>query len=508
MKLKWMPDTINKKIGLGICSVQALITIIFILSLLALNFLPELYIFLIALALCSLLLLCSYAQYSGIKRSHIGKGISILLSLSLAMMSVYMIHITAAMHQVNGAEVKLDNMVVAVLDTDDAETLWDATTYTFGVDGSENVLWYSTTMVTEINTQLTTTIETIEYDNLSAELLALQNEEINAIIFNEAYLSIIEEQDPDLVENLRIIFEYGIELDLNLNDSLQDTEEEEDVEVEDTEEEEDVIVTESNAFAIYISGIDTYGSITTTSRSDVNIIAVVNPDTEQILLVTTPRDYYVTLPGITGDSADKLTHAGIYGIDVSMNTLGALYDIEFDYYARVNFSSLVGMVNALGGISVYSSSSFWISANGSNYHVLTGYNDLTGAQALAFVRERYAVSGGDFQRGINQQELIKAMIEKITSPAIITGAFELIESVANNVDTNMTVETMQSLIKTQISEGTDWEIIMMDAEGTSGRAYCYSYSGGTLSIVYPNEDSVAEISEALQTILSGELLEN
>lgn len=268
-------------------------------------------------------------------------------------------------------------------------------------------------------------------------------------------------------------------------------------------QEHGIDVTEQS-FNVYISGIDVYGEITTESRSDVNLIATVNPKTHKILLTTTPRDYYVTISGVSGDYRDKLTHAGIYGIDTSVATLENLYTTEIPFYARVNFSSVIDIVNAMGGVDVESEVAFTTSkASGAIVEIKEGKNHLNGKEALAFVRERKAFPDGDHQRGKNQQALLTALIKKAMSPLILVQASEMIDSVVGNAETNMSESQMKALIKMQLNDLEGWEIESVAATGDdSGKQYCYSYSGGPLYVCVPDAANVAEISQKMEEYLS------
>lgn len=259
----------------------------------------------------------------------------------------------------------------------------------------------------------------------------------------------------------------------------------------------------SRPFNVYISGIDVYGDINQESRSDVNLIASVNPGTHKILLTTTPRDYYVRIPGVSGDERDKLTHAGNYGVDTSMATLEELYDTKIPFYIRVNFTSVEEIVDVMGGIDVESELSFTTSkAAGEIVDVKEGMNHFNGKQALAFVRERKALADGDNQRGKNQQALLSALIKKAVSPMIIFHANEMIGSVAGNADTNLSEAQIKSLIRMQISQMKGWEIESVAAEGDgSGKQYCYSYRGGPLYVSVPDENSVEKIKKKMKLTL-------
>lgn len=268
-------------------------------------------------------------------------------------------------------------------------------------------------------------------------------------------------------------------------------------------EEEQKIDVMTQPFNVYISGIDVYGEITKESRSDVNLIATVNPKTHKILLTTTPRDYYVLIPGVSNGMRDKLTHAGVYGIDTSIATLEHLYNIEIPFYARVNFTSVIDIVDAMGGIDVESEVAFTTSkAAGTVVDIQEGWNHLNGKQALAFVRERKAFVDGDHQRGKNQQVLMGALIKKAISPMILIQANDMIDGAVGNAETNMSETQMKSLIEMQLNDLNGWEIETVAASGDdSGKQYCYSYSGGPLYVCVPDEVQVESIRNKMQEYL-------
>ena len=197
------------------------------------------------------------------------------------------------------------------------------------------------------------------------------------------------------------------------------------------------ITISKDSFALYISGIDQWGSVSTVrGRSDVNIVAIVNPKIHKVLLINTPRDYYVQLHGKTG-LKDKLTHAGVYGIDMSLNTLEDLYDINIDYYLRVNFDTLVKLVDVIGGIEVYSDKTF-ISSHQRDWKIKEGMNKMDGKQALAYSRERYAYKEGDRHRGKNQQDVITAIIKKASSSKVILTKYNsILDTLEGSFQTNI-----------------------------------------------------------------------
>jgi len=341
--------------------------------------------------------------------------------------------------------------------------------------------------VAAINGEVGSDIATAEYSGIDKQAEALHNGEVQAIVYNEGYAGILEEAFEGYSESVKVIYTHKIKSEVDNSASK--------VNVKD------------QTFSVFISGIDVYGPIETNSRSDVNIIATVNPSTHQILLITTPRDYYVEIPGISNGQLDKLTHAGIYGVDASMRTLGQLYDMNIDFYARVNFTSLVDIVDVLGGVDVNSELAFTTSPDsGLVMDVQQGINHFNGEQALAFSRERQNVPGGDNQRGKDQQAVITAMIKKMISPSMLINANGIINSVSGNVETNMSQEQIQALVKDQLNGGGAWNIKSMAAEGTADSQYCFSYTGMPLYVTQPDQASVDAIKAAVDQVENGETL--
>ena len=480
-------NRVSRNVGLVIVAVQLIATIVFMAGVFVLNMLPTAYVAAIGILLLLFWGIILASQFFSKKNAITGKVVSILITVILIIGSYFLFKTSGTISNISGGDYELDNVVVAVMADDPAESIQDAADYTFGVQYSMNGDQITQT-VEAINKELGSDIDTAEYDSLAEQAQALHDGKVDAIIYNEGYTGILEEAFEGYSQNTKIIYTHSIKR-----------------EVED--QSVDVAV-KDETFSVYISGIDVFGPIETNSRSDVNIIAVVNPTSHQILLVTTPRDYYVEIPGISGGQKDKLTHAGIYGVDASMATLDQLYDTDIDFYARVNFTSLIEIVDALGGVDVESEYAFTTgSDSGEVINVVQGTNHFNGEEALAFSRERYNVPGGDNQRGKDQQAVITAMIKKMVSPAILTGANGILNSVSGNVETNMTESQIQELIKTQLSESPSWNITSMAAEGTGDSQYCYSYSGSPLYVMQPDQASVDAIKDAIDAVENGETLE-
>ena len=212
-------------------------------------------------------------------------------------------------------------------------------------------------------------------------------------------------------------------------------------------------------FVIYLSGVDTRGELTENARSDVNILAAVNPVTKRVALVNTPRDYYVDLAGTS--SKDKLTHAGLYGVETSMETLGNLYGVNVDQYIRINFAGFISIIDALGGVDVYSDQAFTSVGSPGYYDPTTfveGWNHLDGKSALAFARERHAFASGDIQRGINQMKVIDAMLNKIKSPALLMGFSKIMDAASDCFVTSFSQDQISALVRMQLSDFAEWDI--------------------------------------------------
>ena len=259
-------------------------------------------------------------------------------------------------------------------------------------------------------------------------------------------------------------------------------------------------------FVLYLSGVDTRGDLTDKARSDVNIIAAVNPVTKQVVLINTPRDYYVDLAGT--NSKDKLTHAGLYGVQTSMDTLGNLYGVDVQHYIRINFAGFINIVDALGGVDVYSDQAFTSVGSPGYYDPTTfveGWNHLDGKAALAFARERHAFKTGDVQRGINQMKVIDAMLNKIKSPALLMGFTKILDAVSDSFVTSLSQNQISALVRMQLSDFAEWNIERYTVTGSSGSSTkCYSAKGQKLYVMKPDENSVAKAKEMIAAVLGGE----
>lgn len=471
--------------------IQTIASIALMIVLDLLGMIPLKYLILIAVLLFFFWCITLNSQVARRKKGTLGKVFSLLLTFCLFIGSYYVAEANDMISRITGGNYKVDKMIVAVRADDPAETLEDAADYTFGVQfskGSDNMQ----AAVSDIQKQIGSEIQTTECDSVQTQAQQLLDGKVDAIIYNGAYASLMEENVTDFNKKIKILYTFDIRVQLDFGNSGAT---------------DDSITKEP--FTIYISGIDTYGEVSETSRSDVNLIAVVNPKTYQILLVTTPRDYYVPIPGISGGQKDKLTHAGIYGIDASMRTLGQLYETDINYYARLNFTSLIDIVDTLGGVDVYSELAFQTGKeSGCIVDVQEGWNHLNGEQALAFSRERHALADGDNQRGKNQQAVLTAMLRKCLSPTMLLKAGTIMNQVSSEVETNLSQAQINSLIKYQLNKNATWTIQSVAATGTNDKGYCYSSGDTPLFIMDPDEDVVQEIIDLANVVEEGGTLED
>lgn len=308
------------------------------------------------------------------------------------------------------------------------------------------------------------------YDNLKSG-------KSKAMVLSGSYASLLESVDSNYASNLKTIYTYKIKKK-NSNSANQ---------------------VDSKVFNIYISGIDTYGPISTVSRSDVNIIMTVNMNTHKILLTTTPRDAYVKIPGGGADQYDKLTHAGIYGVETSEQTLEDLYGIKIDYYARINFTSFLKLIDQLGGVTVYNDQAF----TQGKFDFPVGDIQMNSEQALGFVRERYDLDGGDNDRGKNQEKVISAILNKLASLKSVSNFTSIVNNLQDSVQTNMSLNTINALANTQLDSGSKFTVTSQAVTGTgsTGQLISYAMPNSSLYMMRLDNSSVASASQTIKNLM-------
>lgn len=474
--------------------VQAAITAALMFILITSGILPGKYLGIATAAVAAALLitvLFACAKNGAVRT--IGNVLAIFVCGMLVFGMVYLNQIMKTLNSVAGSDTEVKIIAVFVKADNAAMSIEETQGYRFGVyEGSDGE-------------QIAETIEDVKQANSDAELIsesygsplemaqALLDGDIDAAICNKAYVEILNEVIVDFSSKSRIIFEKEIEMATADTSGGSDT-----GDAAGGKAKERTSLTEE-PYTILISGIDVSGPITTTSRSDVNILMTVNPLTHQILLTTTPRDYYVYIPGISGDERDKLTHAGIYGVKASMRTLENLYETEISDYIRINFDSLIRLVDALGGVDVYSEFDF----KSGEYSFKKGTNHLDGEQALAFCRNRYAFASGDVQRGKNQMLVLTAIINKLMSPALLKNPSGVLDVVGSSMQTSISSNEITDAIAWQLDTGADWSISRQSVTGTGDSEQTFSMKGIDLYVMWPDEDSVSKAAEGIRELLEG-----
>ena len=462
--------------GLATVALLMICSLVLLVQLMSTKLLTDLYLIVIEVVL--LLINAGHViiqlPIRRVKTSKVVCGLlAVLLSGLMLYGSVAAASGKSALLAIAGHTLQKTTSYVVVMDDDPARSIGDTVGYTFGILSED---------------------ADISADNSLAD--ALYDGNAGAIILNSSYLTTLDslEDYSTFSKDTRIIYEFSTTKEvepIKPNASIT-----------------------SQPFIVYCSGIDARSSdINIQSLSDVNILAVIHPRTHQILLINTPRDYYVPLA--RNGQRDKLTHAGMYGIDESAAVLGNLYGVKADYYARVNFAGLKKIVDALDGVDVNSEHEFTTvgmevpDENGDGVHMAgytftQGINHLNGEQALCFARERHAFGDGDNQRGRNQMAVIRAIVDKASSPAILKGYQKVLDAVSSSFITSLTYEDISSLVQMQLRDNVHWNITSYSVSGEGGMEPCYSAGNETLWVMWPNATQINTAKSLIQQVLNGE----
>ena len=482
-----------------IMAVNVIVSVIFSLFLRQLNLLTDRYFALVCITLIiAILILFLLVRDFALRVRPI---IGLFFSIAFCGLLIYGSHLLYVTHNAIGnittTATEVTEMHVYVRNNDTANDLTDTTNYTYGIMREQN-RDITDKAINHLNNDLGSTLIITEFDGPIALVNALLNDEVDAILFNASYFTLLEELEgfQDISSRVKQLTSLTIETEKTL--PVENSTKEESSKPEEIAQKEDRTIT------IFITGIDTYGGVSITSRSDVNIIATINLDTHQIALVTTPRDYYVEFSNSNG-RYDKLTHAGIYGVETSMETLELLYGIDIDYYFRVNFSGFRDIIDAIGGIIVNNDISFsstnWVAGS---YYFPAGEIYLDGQDALVYVRERSAFSDGDMARGRHQMLVIQAVIDKCMSPQILSNYTSLLEAVEGNFETSVPYELISEIVKEQLESGADWNIVSYSVSGYNDFRTCWSLGEGA-SVITPYYETVDVAKELMRQVRDGEV---
>lgn len=401
---------------------------------------------------------------------------SILLTLILIMVCLYSVGTLSFFNKIFDTGIRTDTYSLYVLEDSEYTKVNDLSDKTIGVIEDEN----KDKVIDKLSNKIE--FDMVEYKDVNEALDDLENNEIDSVVALDSSIDLLQE-DTDEYDNIKKIYSFNITNYIKTIKSNKN-------------------VAKDN-FVFYISGVDTNGKVESKARSDVNILVAVNPSKNKILMVNTPRDYYVKLH--SKKSMDKLTHAGVYGIEESVGTLEDLYDIKVDYYARVNFTTFVNIVEKLDGITVDVPVNFCeqtSSRTSSNQICLRkGVQELNGEQALALARTRHTIAGGDRGRIENQMLVLKAIIDKAMSPSIIVKYNSLLSSVSDSVITNIDQKSVTKLIKKQIKSNDAWEIETYSVDGSDASNTTYSTGNARVYVMNPKEETVMEAKKKLDDIL-------
>ncbi len=531
----------NKKrhiVGLVILALQLVATIAMIVYMNIIDILPTwMYVLVVSMLIVAFLANLALNLF---KKVHIvGKVVGVMATV-IAFAGCYYLHYAVSMLQsITSDNYDVDNyLVVALADNDDINEITDIVGKDVGLaenGGTDEII---ASVKEELESRAGGTMNYTTYEDVSYLVSALFDKDVDVIVYMEAYDAILEEVLDYYAGSVKVIDTIEVKTlitqDMTSTNETSSGDGEEESTGEQSTENDDLgnstntynpaldpnaaggggyiggDNTKDNSlkgpitdrtFNVYISGIDRYGKVSGKSRSDVNILMTVNPMTKEIILTNTPRDYYVPIPGITtGTWRDKLTHAGLYGVWYSVATLENIYDVEIDYYVRVNFTSFIDIIDAIGGVEVYSAYAF---TGKDGYTFTKGMNNITtGRMALSFARERYAFAAGDNQRGRNHMAIIEGVIKKAISPALLTNFVEIVNTISTSLQTNMTMDEITALAKMQLEDGASWTIKQQYVTGTGAMRTCYSWRSSNLSVQLPNQDSIDSCRATIKELMA------
>lgn len=332
-----------------------------------------------------------------------------------------------------------------------------------------------------------------EYDSMTALLEAFYNGEVDSIIINESSRSQILDMEAysNFDSNTRVVYQTSYKV--KNNDSATSV--------------SDIT---SKPFNVLISGSDSRGGFDENGRSDVIMVATVNPKTHTILLTSVPRDFYVTTACDAGDGCmqgalDKITHTGIHGTNTTKRTVEQLLGIEINYTFKVGFDTVTELVDVLGGVDVYVEPGY--ATTNSLYSVHEGINHLNAEQALAFARDRYSYTEGDRQRTKNQQQVLMGIVKEATKPSVITNYAAIMDTMANTFSTTMSNEEITALIKYQLNNNPTWKMEQYMVDGTGDTLMCAEL-GDAASVMVPDQSTVKTAKDKINAVLAGKSSED
>lgn len=426
-------------------------------------------------------ILLAYYLYLAFKKEESSPGLVVLAILFIITSigeGIFYSYASKSIQTVNKineqADINNSQMSFVVLKDSDIDSLEEAADYEIAIsedfDGDN-----SQKAIDEYKNKFDNKLNTVNLGNYLASAQSLIDGQSQVMLLNEGYRQLIEESIEGFSDKTRVLESVVVK-------------------GQEKKKKNKKVVGKKNSFNVYISGIDTYGSLSTVSRSDVNLIVSVNPAKKKILITTIPRDTYLAIGG-DESKYDKLTHAGMFGVDTSIASLENLLDVEIDYYGRVNFTTLIQLVDIIGGITVDNPVAF----SAGKYHFPQGKVDMDGAMALAYSRERYNLAEGDFDRGKNQTRVMTGIIKKMLGPEILFSFNEISDIALKSVNTDMPYGKMVQLVNYQIADGGDWDIESQALKGSGAEGLTsYLMPNAKLYMMQPNKDSIKEVHDNIE----------
>ena len=472
-------------------------------SVIRLNMLPDLYLWILLGALTVLFASCALLLFVHKKGKWIGVFRQIVACVLMAVTVAGCVFVTpkvaqlySTVEQITVNEPEGPTRSVYVQKDDPAMTIADATEYTFAALLTDEQCVKQ--VVEAIKAETGKTIQVEYFDDESLMAASYYSGETKAMILNKEFLDIWAENELyfEFDQKNRVLNSYAVVMMLQ------------EVGLKTEPDPEPVADITNTPFVAYISGMDSYSQILGRTRSDVNILMVVNPVSKQILMVNTPRDYYIVHPWGSG-GRDKLTHCGVYGIECSVDALENLYGVPVNYYMQINFAGFEQLIDAIGGITIHldTSASGGDATDTEFVFVPAGDVTLGGREALVVARDRKTQPGGDNGRGLNQMKVVKAVIEKIASARTIVANYsQILKSLEGMIATNLSSEDLSKLVKMQLSDMAQWNVQTYAVTGYGGTQTTYSMPGLATYVMHPHQSTVNYGSELIQKVIDGEIL--
>lgn len=483
---------------------QFLTGTIAIIELCILNMLPDIYLFTIIMVLIfwfiisgNFDLIANTIKDRNPKRAKrlaiTGYVLSVLATIVSVVIAIYIGKLNHTVSSISDQTATSNVVSVYVMEESPYWELLDAKDDTFAITKQFD---YENTQLTIENMQevLEQEVSTSTYDAVTDMVDALFRREVNVIILNEAYVDVLKEQEQyeSFADRTRMIYSYEI-----IEENMPKEEEPD-------QQEENLGSISERPFVVFVSGNDTRSNSLQTGHSDLNILVIVNPTTHQILMVNTPRDFYVPTSRSAIGERDKLTHCGMYGIDCSMDTLAALYDLDVDYYAQVNFTGFEKLIDDIGGITVDVDQSF---TSRFGYRFNKGEQHLSGEYALALARERRSFATGDYKRGENQMKILQAIIYKLMNEeTILTHYSDILSDLEGMFATNLTHDELSELVKFQLENRISWRIKSTSVIGTGASMTTYTMPNQRAYVMIPDDAVVEHVKGLIQKVWNGGIL--